>query len=477
MAVKNAEEMRQQLSDKNKRLILFGCICLMLAIAAYGLSLSTIQGPMLSAIGGDAYFSLITIIASLAMCVMTPVGGRLGDIYGTRKVILYSGLLSIVTGVLLPFVHNIIVFVLLRFLFSIGQGIMASLPFILAREVVEPKEMSKVMGFLSAAMALGSFLGSFLAGYFTDKNMLPLAIIFPVIFLVIGIPLIYYNVPKKEEDHSLHLDFKGLIVLTIALSAIFLSLNFAPNIGWTSPLILLGCIVGIIAIYLFIMVEKRAAVPLIPLTIFANKQYTMLLILAFLSVFYMIAMNVYVPNGAQQLMKVSVAASGSLQIPRTIISVLLPSFCGIWLAKNQKKHTWIALSIAGACIGLAFSGLVFMGVNMPLWFVMAMLALTGIADSFRTVSITPAAQTLLPPKDLGVGTSLIGFFISLSNLIASSVYGIAYDTLRHATPGARGITDGIDTVFLIAAFTGYLLLVLTVFVYRKMSMRTILQKK
>lgn len=85
MAVKNAEEMRQQLSDKNKKLILFGCICLMLAIAAYGLSLSTIQGPMLSAIGGDAYFSLITIIASLAMCVMTPVGGRLGDIYGTRR--------------------------------------------------------------------------------------------------------------------------------------------------------------------------------------------------------------------------------------------------------------------------------------------------------------------------------------------------------------------------------------------------------
>lgn len=465
------ENLHEQLSKKQKMLVVFGCTFLGMAMGAYGLSLSTIQGPLLRNIHGENYFSLVTTIASLAMCLMTPVGGRLTDILGSRRIIVYSSIIIGISSAILAFSSNVFVFMAMRFIMSLSQGVMASTPYILIREATQPSELPKAMGILSAGLALGSFLGSYLAGVFADMNLIPLAVLFPMVFLIAGVLLINFNVPKISADSSIQLDWMGLLWLTVALSGIFLSLNFGPSEGWGDWKILLGFACGIAGTVILILWEKKQASPLIPLQIFANRQYSMLLGLAFLSVFYMIAMNVYVPRGVQDLMGASNAASGTLQIPRTIISVILPSFAGVWIARNQKKHTWMSLAIAGACVGICFSFLVFMGPHMPLWFVILMLSFTGIADTLRSVCITPAAQSLLQPRDLGVGTSMIGFTITLSSLISSAVFGIAFDTLRNANPGQTGEIYGLDTVFLIAAVTGFLCLLLAVTVYRRMSMK------
>lgn len=105
---------------------------------------------------------------------------------------------------------------------------------------------------------------------------------------------------------------------------------------------------------------------------------------------------------------------------------------------------------------------------MPVWFIILCITLTGIADSFRSVCVTPAAQLFLKPQDFGVGTSLVGFSISLSNVVSACVDGIAWDSLRLGTPGIAGLTKGADTIFLIAAVTGLLTFILTAFVYQIM---------
>lgn len=184
--------------------------------------------------------------------------------------------------------------------------------------------------------------------------------------------------------------------------------------------------------------------------------------------FYVTGLTTYIPNAIQDIMGQSTTASGSVTIPRTIISIILPGLVGGWVAKT-KPETLGSLSIAGICIAIAFAGLVFIGPRMPLWFVIVMVSLTGIADSFRSVVITPAAQAVLTPEDMGIGTSLIGFFISLSSVISSSLDGIAYDTLRLSEQGVHGITMGVDTVFLISAITGLLTFILSTFIYRKMA--------
>lgn len=117
---------------------MIGCYFVMFTIAAYGLSLATIQQPMLDSMGGGSYFSLITLIAAICMTIMTPIGGRLIDGLGNRTVTLYAGAISLISGLVMAFVPNLWVFIIMRILFSMAQGAMSSVPYILAREVNPP---------------------------------------------------------------------------------------------------------------------------------------------------------------------------------------------------------------------------------------------------------------------------------------------------------------------------------------------------
>jgi hypothetical protein len=237
--------------------------------------------------------------------------------------------------------------------------------------------------------------------------------------------------------------------------------------GWTSWQVLAMFAAGIVGTAALIVWEKKTPSPLIPLTMFENKQYTLLLAISFCTFFYLTALNTYVPLGVQDLIGASTTVSGLIQMPKTIVTVILPMFCGAWIVKRQ-KNLWIALAIACLFIAVPFAFLVFIGPNMPVWFVIAMVVLTGIADSFRSVSIAPAAQSMLAPKDLGVGTSLIGFMNSLSGSLSAAICGIAYDTLTQKTPGIKGMTEGIDTAFLITAGVAVIGLILVLFVFRPM---------
>lgn len=466
----NSSTLPAEPTEKQKKLVTIGCIILALAIGAYGLSLSTVQGPILRSIHAENMFSLITTFGSLAVCIMTPIGGRLTDTVGCRNIILYSEIAVIIVGGTLPFLRTGFAFLIGRFLLSTFQGLLASTPYILVREVNPPERMPAVMGFLTGALALGGFLGSYLAGVFTDWNQLWLAMIFPILFMLPALPLISKNMPAKKVQGPIHLDWLGLLFLVLTLSGTVLALNFGPSMGWGSWQILLGFAIGIISLVCLIMVERKSSIPLIPLRMFSNKLYTCLLIFGFLAAFYMIAMNVYVPKGVQDIMKASNAVSGSLQIPRTIVSILLPSIVGAWLMRNQTKRTWMSLALSGLCIAICFSGLIFMGVRMPVWFVIVMLTFTGASDSFRSVALTPAVQKLLAPKDMGIGTSMIGFFIILSSLFSSAVYGIAFDTLSRINEAGKGEIYGLDTVFLIAAVTGFAAMLIAGIAIRHMSL-------
>lgn len=451
---------------KQNRFIMIGCYFLMFTLAAYGLSLATIQQPMLDSMGGGAYFSLVTLISSIGMTIMTPVGGRLMDGLGSRKLTVYGGLISLAAGLVMAFIPNLWVFLIARVIFSMAQGATASVPYIVARQVNPPQKLSTVFGMLATIMSVGGFLGSWLAGILMQNGLMSLAVAFPCITLAIGTWIIWKYMDDTHNG-AMHMDWLGFILLSLCLASLLLSLNFGPKMGWFSLWIVLGFIVGVCALLAFIAWENKTASPLIPMSIFKEKQYIMLLSIAFCTVFYIVAMNTYLPMAVQNVLQAGTGVSGSLQLPKTIVLVLVPTAFGIWVAKKP-SNTWKALAIACISVIVACGLLVFVGVKMPVWFIMIMVGITGIADAMRSVSLTPAAQRILKPQDLGIGTSLIGFTITLSNTIAATVDGIAYDSLVREVPGIVGVTHGIDTTFLLSAGVALVGLFLTILFFRPM---------
>ena len=450
-----------------KNAVQIGCICLMLSVAMYGLVFATLTSPILKSFNAMGYVGLFSILGAIGVSIMTPIGGKLGDLLGRRNIVVIPGIICAVAGFAFAFVRSLIPLMILRLIVSLAQGAFTAAPYIIAGLINERKDVPKAMGMLATAVAVGGFGGSIIAGILTDMGLLTVAVIMPAIPLILGIVLIGLNMPNQKREGKVVIDVKGMVALIVALCGILLALNFGSSMGWTSPAIIAGFVIGIIALVALVKIENKASEPLIPMKLFKNKNYTVLLIVGFICYFYQNAMNVYAPIGAMQVMGASTSAAGALQMPRTIITILLPTIAGAWVGKKA-GNAWKAMAIGTGLVAIPMAVMAVMtnsGASIAIYFVA--LAITGIAESFRAVSITPTAQGMLAPEDMGVGTSLVNFANSLAGTIAAAVFAVAYNASTASDPtNAALIQSGVKSVFCTAAVVLTIGLLLVLFVVK-----------
>lgn len=454
------------LPKAKKNAVQIGCICMMLSVAMYGLVFATLTAPILESVNAMGYVSLFSVFAGLGLSIMTPIGGKLGDLIGRRNIVVIPGIICAVCGIAFAFVRSLVLLMILRLLIGFAQGAFTAAPYIIAGLIHEKKDVPKAMGMLAAAIAVGGFGGSIIAGILTDMGLLNVAILMPAVPLILGIVLIGMNLPNQKREGKVTIDVPGIVALVVALCGILLALNFGSTIGWSNPAIIAGFVIGIVALIVLVKIEEKADEPLVPLKLFKNSQYTVLLIIGFICYFYQTAMNVYAPIGAMKVMGTSTSTAGALQMPRTIITIFLPMIAGAWVGKKA-ANAWKAMAIGTllAALPMAMMGFTTSGTSIIIYFVA--LTITGIAESYRSVSITPSAQATLQPEDMGVGTSLVNFVNSLANTIAAAVFGVAYDLNTASDPtNVSNIQNGVNAVFWLAAIVSAIGLLLVIFVVR-----------
>ena len=454
------------LPKAKKNAVQIGCICMMLSVAMYGLVFATLTAPILESVNAMGYVSLFSVFAGLGLSIMTPIGGKLGDLIGRRNIVVIPGIICAVCGIAFAFVRSLVLLMILRLLIGFAQGAFTAAPYIIAGLIHEKKDVPKAMGMLAAAIAVGGFGGSIIAGILTDMGLLNVAILMPAVPLILGIVLIGMNLPNQKREGKVTIDVPGIVALVVALCGILLALNFGSTIGWSNPAIIAGFVIGIVALIVLVKIEEKADEPLVPLKLFKNSQYTVLLIIGFICYFYQTAMNVYAPIGAMKVMGTSTSTAGALQMPRTIITIFLPMIAGAWVGKKA-ANAWKAMAIGTllAALPMAMMGFTTSGTSIIIYFVA--LTITGIAESYRSVSITPSAQATLQPEDMGVGTSLVNFVNSLANTIAAAVFGVAYDLNTASDPtNVSNIQNGVNAVFWLAAIVSAVGLLLVIFVVR-----------
>ncbi|MCI8639433.1 MAG: MFS transporter [Coprococcus sp.] len=460
------------LPKAKKNMVQIGCICLMLSVAMYGLVFATLTGPILESVDAPGYVSLFSIVGAIGVSIMIPIGGKLGDLTGRRNIVVIPGMICALSGIAFAFVRSLWPLMLLRLLVSLAQGAFTSAPYIIVGQIHERKDVPKAMGMLATAVAAGGFGGSIVAAALADLGLLKLAILTPVVPLAAGVVLIGVNLPNQRREDKVPIDVPGIIALTTALCGILLALDFGSTLGWNRAPILAGFGIGIAALAVLLVVERRASEPLIPLELFRNKNYAVLLAVSFICFFYQIAMNVYAPIGALQVMGSNATAAGSLQMPRTIITIFLPAIAGTWVGK-KRENTWKAMALGALLIALPMAAMGFTSPHTSIFVYFTALAVTGIAESFRSVSVTPAAQATLKPQDLGVGTALVNFVSSLSQTISAAVCGAAYNMRIAKDPKDIGnIQAGVNTVFWLAAVVSAAGFLLVLFVVRRQMSKT-----
>lgn len=454
-----------------KNLVQFGAICLTISIACYGLALSTLITPILERVNAMGYVSLLSVVSALGITIMTPIGGKLGDIFGRRQIIVIAGIACILFGIGVAYASNLMILMVCRFGLSIAQGMFMAAPYIIVGLINDKKDVPKAMGLLAMALSVGGFVGSIIAGALSDLGMLEAAILFPSIPLLIGVVLIGVCYPNDKNTGYAKIDVVGILFLVIALCGILLPLSYGSVMGWTSPVILGGFGAGILFTVLLYWYEQRVEEPVIPVHMLKNHTYLAFVLVGFFCFFYRCAMDVYTPIAALNVMGTSLTTAGSMQFPRAVVTMILPVMAGAWVGK-KRGNMWKAMVIASAlaAIPMYIMGFTKETTSVILYFIL--FAITGIAESFRGVSVTPAAQACLKTEEIGVGTALVNFANSLSSSIAVAVYGVVYNHYTAADPAnAENIKNGVNAVFRTAGFVSLLGLALVIFWVRPMLER------
>ena len=438
------------LSKGKKSLVSFGAIMLTVAVACYGLALMNLVPPILARLDGMSYAGLVGLCISLGITLMSPIGGKLGDIFGRKAVVVVAGLVNLVCGVGIAFAPNVLILLICCFGVGFSQGAYVSAPYIIMGLINEKKNVPKSMGYLTMALSIGGTAGSILAGILSDMGMLTVAILFPAVPLILGILLIGLAYPNDKSGKKVAIDYKGIALMAVAMPAITLSLSGPTTLGWS--LVLSGVILAIGVAFAVVLLKHEATIdnPIIPMKLFKERNYVLFLLVGAICYFGRGAVDNYAPLGAQQVIQTSAALSGSLQLPKTLLTMILPAIAGVWMAK-KKANMWKAMFISTLLFALP---LLAMGFTMQAgWFIIVyfvVITISGIAESFRGISFTPAAQSVLKTEDIGIGTSMINFANSLSASVAAAIYSAIYGISTASGVTADTVQTGVNGVFLTA---------------------------
>lgn len=129
-----------------KNAVQIGCICMMLSVAMYGLVFATLTSPILESVNAMGYVSLFSIFAGMGVSIMTPIGGKLGDLIGRRNIVVIPGIICAVCGIAFAFVRSLVPLMILRLLIGFAQGAFTAAPYIIAGLINERKDVPKAMG-------------------------------------------------------------------------------------------------------------------------------------------------------------------------------------------------------------------------------------------------------------------------------------------------------------------------------------------
>ena len=438
-----------QLSKGKKALVSFGAIMMTVAVACYGLALMTLVPPILQRLDGMAYAGLVGLCISLGITLLSPIGGKLGDIFGRKAVVVVAGLINLVCGVGIAFASNVLVLLICCFGVGFSQGAYVSAPYIIMGLINERKNVPKAMGYLTMALSIGGTGGAILAGILTDMGMLNAAILFPAIPLILGIVFIALCYPNDKSGKAVSVDFKGILLMAISLPCITLSLS-GGTLGWNLVVSGIVLLVGVVFAVILLKHESSIEQPIIPIKLFKERNYLLFLLVGAICYFGRGAVDNYAPLGAQEVIKTSVALSGSLQLPKTLLTMFLPAIAGVWMGK-KKGNMWKAMFIATLLFAIPLLAMGFtVQAGWYIWVYFAVITLSGVAESYRGISFTPAAQSVLKPEDIGIGTSMINFANSLSASIAAAVYSAIYGLCTASGVTADTVQRGVNGVFLTA---------------------------
>lgn len=444
--------------EGNKRWLAFSVLCLGDLMIVLDMTVVNVALPSIRNGLGFSPSALVWVVNAYLLTYggFLLLGGRLGDLYGQRRLFLAGITIFTLASLVCGFSDSQTMLIVARCVQGVGGAIASAIALSLVINIFpEMEERAHAMGIFGFIMAGGGSIGVLLGGFLTEINWHLNFLINIPIGIGVFIATLYLLPPMRNTSKHTHLDFWGAFTVTGSLILANYAIVAGNDNGWLSARSL-SLFVGAIALFgLFLFVERRAASPLIPLQMFKLRNLSVSSVIGVLWAAAMFAFFFLAALYLQAILGYGPQEVGLAFLPTNIVMAIF----SVWLSAEIVMRFGIRRPI-GIGLGLAaFAMLLF--VRAPIdgnyWLdVFPSMLLLGIGAGMAFNPVLLAAMGEVPEDESGVASGIVNtaFMMGGSIGLAILVSAAAARTLALLSGGADQIVSlnsGYHTAFLIGA--------------------------
>lgn len=404
---------------------LFGLFSVGFTITILSLSIPTIAEDF------DADTSTLTWLITgpiLAFAIFGPTAGKFVDLYGSRRVYLWSLGGAIVFAGLTAIAWSPESLVAFRVLGATAGAATGPASMALINRLFPRDRRVKAMGYWSMVAAGGPLIGAVVGGPVVEHFSWRWIFVAQVPLTIAGWLIAYGIYPDTERGPRTRFDIGGSVTLALGIGAALVAVNRAPEAGWGSPIVVAGLVLCPVLLAAFVMIERRVEHPLIPLEYFRRRNFAFPIATQFFLNFTYMGGFLLTGFLLQDVLGYSLSKTSVVSISRTVVFAITGPVAGYVAVKVGERTTAVAGAVAlvGSMVGLAMVGA---GTGLP--FIVVALGLSGFALGASGPALSASIANAVDEHDLGIAgatqqmASQVGSTVGMQVLVSVQLAGAA----------------------------------------------------
>ena len=425
-----SERINQQggaLSHKEIILILIGLMSGMFLSALDQSVVGTAMRTIADDLKGLELQAWVTTAYLITSTISTPIYGKLGDIFGRRRLFIIAIVIFVFGSILSVFATSMYELAVYRAVQGLGAGGLFALAITILSDIVPPRERARYQGFILAVFASSSVLGPVVGGLFSGAHEILFIAGWKWIFLI-NIPFgaaalflvwRFMHVPHNPVKHRI--DWQGALTIVVGVVPMLLVAENGRQWGWASTTSIAMYAISIVGIVSFIFAERAAGEEaILPLKLFKNRTFALTTVLGVIVGIGMFGGMMTLPLLLQIVNGVTPTQSGFLMLPMVAGMMVATTVSGQITSKTGKYK--IFMVIGTGMLMLGYATLFNYHYDTPLWAMSISMVIIGMGLGQLMQTLTLAAQNAVEPRDIGVATSSTMFFRQMGGTLGVAVF-------------------------------------------------------